>query len=96
MTINHQIDVRITILGLEWLEPLIARINWKLDQLKMTLEERFNAVSAKLDEASAEILAEIETLKSQPLTPEQEAALANIEAKANALADIAPAIPPTP
>lgn len=78
------------------LNKTLARIERNQRRTLMTLEERFNAVSTKLDEASAEILAEIATLKSQPLTPEQEAALANIEAKANALGDIAPPIPPQP
>jgi Skp family chaperone for outer membrane proteins len=70
----------------------LESVHRKLDKIIMTIEERFNAVSAKLDEASTEILAEIAKLRDGTLTPEQEAALANIEAKANALADIAPPV----
>lgn len=66
-------------------------VHRKLDKIMSELDDRFNAISTKLDEASGEILAEIEKLKNGgTLTPEQEAALAAIEAKANALADIAP------
>ena len=71
----------------------LSSVHKKLDKIMATLEERFNAISGKLDEASGEILAEIENLKKGgTLTPEQEAALEAIEAKANALADIAPPI----
>ncbi len=46
-----------------------------------TLQERFDAISGKLDEASAEILAEIQKLRDGGnLTPEQEASLEAIEA----------------
>jgi hypothetical protein len=59
-----------------------------------TLQERFDAVSAKLDEASSELLAEIQNLKDQlantQLTPEAEASLEAVETKANALADVVP------
>lgn len=65
-------------------------IIWRQIKNMATLEERFNAVNAKLEEAAGEILAEIEKLREGTLNPEQEAALENIEAKANALADIAP------
>lgn len=78
---------------LDRIEQLLTQLNRKLDNLMPNLEERFNAVSAKLDEASSEILEEIRKLREGELTPEQEAALANIEAKANALAEIAPPLP---
>lgn len=55
-----------------------------------TIEERFSGISAKLDEASTEILALIESLRGQGVTPEAEAILQQIEAKANALADVVP------
>lgn len=55
-----------------------------------TIEERFTAVNDKLAEASTEILALLEELRALGVTPEAEAVLAQIEAKANALADIVP------
>lgn len=60
----------------------------------MTLQERFDAVDKRLDEASTEILALIQSLKDQlangTLTPEAEASLEALETKAAALADIVP------
>lgn len=61
-----------------------------------TIEERFAAISAKMDEASQEILALIQKLRDEDVTPAAEAILVQIEAKANALADIVPNIEPTP
>lgn len=58
--------------------------------------ERFNTVIAKLTEASAEILAQIEKLKEEDLSPEGEVALQTIEAKATAMAEISPPIEPVP
>lgn len=55
-----------------------------------TIEERFTAVNAKLDEASSEILALIQQLRDEGVTPAAEAILQQIEAKAGALADIVP------
>ncbi len=53
------------------------------------LQERLDTVNSKLDEASREILAELAKLRAGgTLTPAQETALGNIEAKATALADI--------
>lgn len=74
-----------------------------LKKIMATLQERFDAVNAKLDtgvakltEASAEILAELTKLREGGnLTPEQEASLANIENKANAVADAATALADT-
>lgn len=71
----------------------ISKLNQKANQNMATIEERFNAISAKLDEASAEILALIETLRGQGVTPAAEAILQQIEAKANALADVVPETP---
>ncbi len=101
-------EVKVTITGIDWLEPLVRRINWTLDQIMATLDERFAALEAsqaatktKLDEASAEILAELTLLRQGGnLTPAQEASLQRIEASANALsteaagmADISPPLP---
>lgn len=68
-------------------------INRKAHKIMATLDERFQAVNDKLDEASKEILAEVEKLRQGgTMTPEQEAALANIETKTSALADISPPV----
>ena len=72
-------------------------ITRKVDKMADNLKDRFDKVSTKLDEASSEILAEIAKLREGgTLTPDQETALGNIEAKANALADISPALEPPP
>lgn len=66
-------------------------------RLLMTLQERFDAVDKRLDEASTEILALIQSLKDQlangTLTPEAEASLEALETKAASLADIVPDAP---
>lgn len=71
-----------------------------------TLKERFDAVDASLTEASTELTSELQTLRNElasasvTLSPEAEASLSSVEAKAKALADIVPnappATPPTP
>lgn len=64
-----------------------------------TIEERFTTVETKLNEASTEIVAEIQRLREAPgtLTPEAEAILTRLETKAGELADIVPNVePPTP
>lgn len=62
-----------------------------------TLQERFDTMNANLNEASAEILAELAALRAGGnLTPEQETSLANAEAKIQALKDTSPPIEPTP
>lgn len=68
----------------------ISKQNERTTQNMATIEERFSAISAKLDEASTEILALIETLRGQGVSSEAEAILTQIEAKANALADVVP------
>ncbi len=55
-----------------------------------TIEERFAAVNTRLDEASAEIIALIQSLRDLGVTPAAEAILVQIEGKAAALADIVP------
>lgn len=66
-----------------------------------TIEERFTTVETKLNEASTEIVAEIQRLRDElaaaQLTPEAEAILERLETKAGELADIVPNVePPTP
>lgn len=72
---------------------LLALILLTLNQIRKimaTIEERFAAVNTRLDEASTEIIALIGQLRDQGVTPAAEAILQQIEAKANALADIVP------
>lgn len=73
-----------------WNARSLKQLHRKIDKNMATLLERFEAVEAKLEEAATEILALIEQLRSQGVTPEAEAVLVQIEAKANALADIVP------
>jgi hypothetical protein len=93
---EQRLTIRLEIAGIEQLVSVIKGQNHKLDKIMATLEERFNAISSKLDEASAEILAQIEILKGESLSTEGEAALEVLEGKANALAEIAPPIEGTP
>lgn len=104
MTINYVVTIK----GLEWVGPLFAQLKWRLDHIMATIQERFDAVvelqtqtADKLNEASAEILAELTKLRSGGgFTPEEEASMAKIEANAtalattaNTLADTSPPIP---
>lgn len=54
------------------------------------LDDRMTALSTRVDEASAEILALLETLRNESLTETGRAALENAEAKIAGLADIVP------
>ncbi len=72
-----------------------------------TLQERFEAIEAnqqttitELNEASTEILAELQALRGMQLPPEAEASLERIEtratglaAQATTMADISPPVP---
>jgi predicted nucleic acid-binding Zn-ribbon protein len=81
------------------IEELLKQIKEELFKIMPSLQERFDAVNSKLQEAADEILAEITKLREGgTLTPEQEQALQNIETKANALAEISPPVetPPPP
>lgn len=80
----------LTILG------VFSIINDKLNEIMPNLKERFDEVNVKLAEASAEIIEEIRKLREGTLTLEQEESLANIEAKAVALANLAPPVEPPP
>lgn len=82
---------------------LLGTILYRLSKLKQqqkdnmaNINERLAGIETKLSEASTEILALIETLRSESLTPEGKAALDAIEAKATALADIVPTPAPPP
>lgn len=72
----------------------ITGINRKLDNIMATITERLKAVETAIDDASAEIVAEIAKLKDENLSPEGEATLARLEAKVTALKDIVPDAPP--
>ena len=65
----------------------------KLLKIMPNLQERLDTINANLQEASSEILAELENLRGMNLPPEAEASLAAIEAKANALKDVSPPVP---
>lgn len=61
-----------------------------------TIEERFTNVETKLNEASTEIVSEIQRLRTElaaGLTPEADMILTRLESKANELADIVPNAP---
>lgn len=78
-----------------WTKRGLTNLHRQAKTNMATIEERFTAVNAKLDEASSEILALIQQLRDGGVTPEAEAILQQIEAKAGALADIVPN-PPAP
>lgn len=65
-----------------------------------TLQERFDSIDASLNEASSEILAELQRLRdalaaaSVTLSPEAEASLVKVERHAKGLADVIPNAPP--
>lgn len=85
---------------LETVSPeALANINTKLDHITMKLSELpalVTTINTKLDEAKNEILAEIAKLKTTDpdISPEGQAALDSLTARANALGDISPALPP--
>lgn len=70
----------------------LQNIKKELRKIMATIQERFDNLNANLDEATTEILAELAKLRQGELTPEQEAALTNIEAKVNALKDTSPPV----
>lgn len=81
----------------------IIEQNNKGEENMASLKDRFDAIEAKLDEASSELTLELQNLRDAlanagtTLSPEAETSLANIEAKAEALADVVPnPAPPAP
>lgn len=60
------------------------------------IQTTLDDIEAKLDEASAEILAEIAKLQGEQLTDAGKASLARIQGKAQGLADIVPGSPTPP
>lgn len=54
------------------------------------LDERMEAISTRVDEAVTEITALLEQLRNETLSEAGRAALDNVEAKVNALADVVP------
>lgn len=84
-----------TLIGLAlWNACSLHNLHALTNKNMSTILERFEGVNARLDEAASEILALIQELRDQGVTPEAEAVLAQIEAKAQALADIVPNPPP--
>ncbi len=72
------------------MQRLLEAIQHKQRSNMATIEERFAAIGGRLDEASAEIIALIQSLRDTGVTPAAEAILETIETKAAALADIVP------
>jgi ABC-type transporter Mla subunit MlaD len=71
---------------------LVKAIN-NLSKIMATVAERLAAVESAIDEGSSELVAEIAKLREQigaGITPEAEATLVRLEAKATALKDIIP------
>ena len=66
----------------------------KVIKLMSQLDDRMIAVQGRIDEAATEIVDLINKLRDENLTETGRAALDDIEAKANALADIVPNEPP--
>ena len=98
MTRNHEIDVKVTILGLEWLGPLLLQLNRKADKIMASQQEeadKLNALGAQLSKASDEIQKALQDLKDAlaaagQTSPEVDAATDALTAKAQALDDIVP------
>lgn len=97
-------NVRVTIIGLEWLEPLIVQINWRLDQIMSTQAE----LAAQLDELGVQlekIAAETQSLLDKidelgaiiaaggNVTPELQAAFDAVRAQAQVVDDKVPDAP---
>ena len=68
----------------------------RLYHLMSQLDDRMIAVQGRIDEAATEIVDLINQLRNENLTDTGRAALDDIEAKANALADIVPNPEPPP
>lgn len=100
MKLSHEVNVRITILGLEWLEPLLARINWKLDKIMATEAE----LAAQLQDNTAQIqkigtetrslLDKVQQLLDQiasaQVSPELQAAADGVKAQLQVVDDLVP------
>ena len=51
MAAQQNVNVKVTFTGLEWLEPLVVKLMWKLDQIMATQDE----IIAKQQEQLAQI-----------------------------------------
>jgi len=103
------VNINLKIALPQWFQLLTQGFNKKLNQIIMTLQERFNEVIAnqnaakeqlnttgtKLGEASAEIVEELRKLRAMELPPEAEASLAVIEANAKGTKDMSDALAAT-
>lgn len=71
--------------------------NQKANIIMADIQTRLQGINDRLSEASEEIVKLIGELRALVMPPEAEALLAQIEAKATALADIVPnTVPPAP
>lgn len=97
MTINY----KVTILGLEWIEPLVAQINWKLDKIMATqaeLTQQLNdqaAQAAKIGNETRSLLDKIQELLAviaagQNVSPELQAAADAVGAQLNIVDALVP------
>jgi chromosome segregation ATPase len=82
---------------LEEIKDILTQIQTTLKEISMTGQEALAAIQAvgtQLEKAQAEIVAKLEeltaALSNANLSPEAEAALADLKAKAQALDDIVP------
>lgn len=81
------------------IKKLLRQIKYELRGVNKTmgeLDNRVAAVESKLNEASAEILRELEILRNETLSEEGRASFARVEAIATAMTNVSPPIPPAP
>ncbi len=75
------------------LDRIESQLRLLIGTLMPNLQDRLDQINTDLNEASTEILAELENLRGMNLPPEAEASLAAIEAKAQALKNVSPPVP---
>lgn len=86
-----------------WWNKVVPASKKEIEKLMATVAElkgQIDAISAQLDKASAEILAEIKTLEDKlantTIPDDAQASIDSLKAKVQALDDINPDQPPTP
>ncbi len=75
------------------LDRIESQLRLLIGTIMPNLQDRLDQINTDLNEASTEILAELENLRGMNLPPEAEASLAAIEAKAQALKNVSPPVP---